>query len=190
MQQQPFSTNGSSTSFDDKIKKAAMKSSQLMHLFETALKDIYWAEKALVKVTPRMIEKATDEDLAWSLTKHLSETEAHIVRAEEIFELLNVPAEAVKCEAMSGLIREMEVIIDTCEEGAMRDAGIIAAMQKIEHYEIATYGTMRQFAVTLKLNDVVDLIDLSLQEEKASNEKLSEVAMDAINIEAAETTEK
>lgn len=190
MLQQPVHSNNHATSFADKLNKAAMKSSQLMHLFEKALKDIYWAEKAMVKAIPRMIEKATDEDLAWALTKHLSETETQITRAEEIFELLNVQPEAEKCEAMVGLVRELDAITDECEEGAMRDAGIIAAMQKIEHYEIATYGTMRQFAVTLKLHDIVDLVDLTLNEEKASNEKLSEVAMNAVNIEAAETKDK
>lgn len=183
----PTNHTESQTSFNDTTKKAVMKSSQLMELFETELKDIYWAEKALTKAIPRAIEKATDEDLAWALTKHLSETETHIVRLEEIFESLGLKPDAEKCEAMAGLMKEAEEIMDACEEGAMRDAGIIAAMQKIEHYEIATYGTMRQFAVTLKQNNIVELLDLTLNEEKASNEQLTEVAMDAVNIEASET---
>lgn len=190
MLQQSNHSNNHTNGFTEKQNKAAMKSSQLMHLFEESLKDIYWAEKAIVKAIPRMIEKATDEDLAWALTKHLSETETHITRAEEIFELLNVQPEAKKCEAMAGLLRELDAITDTCEEGAMRDAGIIAAAQKIEHYEIATYGTLRQFAVTLKLSELVDLVDLTLHEEKAADEKLSEVAMNAVNIIAAETPDK
>lgn len=173
----------------DTNKRAAMKSSQLMQLFETSLKDIYWAEKALVKAIPRMIEKATDEDLSWALTKHLAETEDQVVRLEEVFASIEVEAKAEKCEALAGLIKEAEEIMDQCEEGAMRDAGIIAAAQKIEHYEIATYGTLKQFAVTLKLTEAVNLLDLTLQEEIVSDEKLSEVAMDAINIEAAATTE-
>jgi ferritin-like metal-binding protein YciE len=182
------STNNSNIS-NDNNKRAAMKSSQLMQLFETSLKDIYWAEKALTKAIPRMIEKATDEDLGWALTKHLAETEEQIIRLEDVFSLIEVEAKAEKCEAMAGLIKEAEDIMDHCEEGAMRDAGIIAAAQKIEHYEIATYGTLKQFAVTLQLNEVVNLLDLTFEEEIASDEKLSEVAMDAINIEAAETTE-
>lgn len=187
MLSQPTNHTQHAATLNDKTQKATMKSSQLMELFETELKDIYWAEKALTKAIPRAIEKATDEDLAWALTKHLSETETHIVRLEEIFELLGLKPDAEKCEAMSGLMKEAEEIMDSCEEGAMRDAGIIAAMQKIEHYEIATYGTMRQFAVTLKQNNVVELLDLTLNEEKASNEQLTEVAMDAVNIEASET---
>jgi len=166
-----------------------MQSSQLMKLFETELKDIYWAEKALTKAIPKMIKNATSQELIDSLTSHLKETVQHVSRVEQVFELIDKKAIAKKCEAMEGLIKEAGEIMESCEEGAMCDAGIIAAAQKVEHYEIASYGTLRQFAETLELNDVAEILSSTLEEEKAADETLSEVAMSAINIEAAEEVE-
>lgn len=163
-----------------------MQSSQLMKLFEDGLKDIYWAEKALTKAIPKMIENATSEELIDALESHLVETEEQITRLEEVFTLIGKKATAKKCDAMEGLIKEAEGIMEECEEGAMRDAGIIAAGQKIEHYEIATYGTLRQFAETLGLEDAADLLEATLDEEKAADEKLTEVAVSAVNIQAGE----
>lgn len=167
-------------------KKASMKASQLMKLFEEGLKDIYWAEKALIKAIPKMIKNATSEELNDALTSHLEETKVHITRLEEIFSLIEVKAQAKKCDAMAGLIEEASGIMEDCEEGSMRDAGIISAAQKVEHYEIATYGTLRQFAETLDLSKVSELLEKTLQEEKEADLKLSDVAMEAVNIEAAE----
>jgi ferritin-like metal-binding protein YciE len=167
-------------------KKVSMKSSQLMELFEDGLKDIYWAENALLKAIPKMIEQTTSEELNEALTSHLEETKDQISRLEEVFSLIKVKAVAEKCEAMNGLIKEASEIMESCEEGSMRDAGIISAAQKIEHYEIATYGTLRQFAETLHLREVEKLLATTLQEEKEADLKLSEVAMDAINVDAAE----
>jgi ferritin-like metal-binding protein YciE len=167
-------------------KKASMKSSQLMELFEDGLKDIYWAENALLKAIPKMIKQTTSEELNETLTSHLEETKDQISRLEKVFSLIKVKAEGEKCEAMNGLIKEASEIMESCEEGSMRDAGIISAAQKIEHYEIATYGTLRQFAETLGLNEVEELLAITLQEEKEADLKLSEVAMDAINVDAAE----
>jgi ferritin-like metal-binding protein YciE len=167
-------------------KKSTMKSSQLMELFEDGLKDIYFAEKALLKAIPKMIDNATSEELIGALTNHLAETENQVLRLEEVFESIDKKAEAVKCEAMVGLIKEATEIMDECEEGSMRDAGIIAAAQKVEHYEIATYGTLRQFAETLGLTKAATLLAETLEEEKAADVKLTEVAVEAINIEAAE----
>lgn len=167
-------------------KKASMKSSQLMELFEDGLKDIYWAENALLKAIPKMIKQTTSEELNEALTSHLEETKDQISRLEKVFSLIKVKAEGEKCEAMKGLIKEASEIMEACEEGSMRDAGIISAAQKIEHYEIATYGTLRQFAETLGLNEVEELLAITLQEEKEADLKLSEVAMDAINVDAAE----
>ncbi len=163
-----------------------MKSSQLMELFEDELKDIYWAENALTKAIPKMIKNATSKELNKALTSHLEETKEHITRLEKVFSLIEVKAVSKKCEAMEGLIKEATEIMESCEEGSMRDAGIISAAQKVEHYEIATYGTLRQFAETLKLPKVVDLFEKTLQEEKEADLKLSDVAMAAINVEAAE----
>lgn len=164
----------------------AMQSSQLMELFEDELKDIYWAEKALTKAIPKMIENATSDELIEALESHLSETEVHVIRVEKVFESFDKKAEAVKCEATSGLIKEAEEIMDECEKGSMRDAGIISAAQKVEHYEIATYGTLRQFAETLGLTEAEALLKATLEEEKAADVKLTEVAVSAINVEAAQ----
>lgn len=169
--------------------KSAMQSSQLMKLFEDELKDIYWAEKALTKAIPKMIKNATSEELISTLTNHLSETEEQVIRLEKVFTLIGKKAEAVKCEAMTGLMKEAEEIMEECEMGSMRDAGIISAAQKAEHYEIATYGTLRQFAETLGMTEVMTLLEATLDEEKEADLKLTEVAVSAINLEAAETEE-
>lgn len=182
-----------STSQPSKVSKksavseqASMKSSQLMQLFEDELKDLYWAESALVKAIPKMIKNATSQGLNNALTAHLEETKGHVTRLENIFSLIKVKAVAKKCEAMDGLIKEASDIMESCEKGSMRDAGIISAAQKVEHYEIASYGTLRQFAETLDLTEVSQLLESTLQEEKEADLKLSDVAMDAINVDAAE----
>lgn len=162
-----------------------MKSSQLMKLFEDELKDIYWAEKALSKAIPKMIKNATSQELRDALDSHLAETVNHITRVEQVFESIEKKASTKKCEAMEGLIEEAVAIMESCEAGAMCDAGIISACQKVEHYEIASYGTLRQFAETLGLTQAVSLLEETLNEEKAADEKLTEVAMRAINVEAA-----
>ena len=161
----------------------------LTDLFEDMLKDIYWAEKALVKALPKMAKKATSEDLVQALELHLGETEGHVERCEQIFELMGKTAKAKKCEAMDGLIREAQEIMESTEEGVVRDAGIIAAGQKVEHYEIASYGTMCAFARVLGEDEIVDLLELTLNEEKLADEKLTEVAESSINLEAAEMEE-
>src|SRR4051812_38817949 len=141
---------------------------QLQELFENELKDIYWAEKALTKAIPKLIKNATSQELIDALEKHLKETEGHVQRCEQVFEVLGKKAEAKKCEAMNGLIKEAEDIMDEAEEGPMLDAGIISAAQKVEHYEIASYGTLRTFASTLGLDDAIDLLEQTLEEEKAA----------------------
>jgi len=163
-----------------------MESSQLMKLFEDELKDIYWAEKALTKAIPKMVKKATSAELIDALENHLSETQNQVTRLEKVFNTIDKKAVAKKCEAMEGLIKEGQEIMEECEEGAMCDAGIISAAQKIEHYEIATYGTLCQFAETLELTEAVDLLAETLDEEKAADEKLTEVAVSAVNVKAAE----
>ncbi len=177
---------GSGIEKSNSEKKPSMQSSQLMSLFEDELKDIYWAENALLKAIPKMIQKTTSEELNQALTSHLEETKEQITRLEKVFALIKVKAEAKKCDAMEGLIKEASDIMDSCEEGSMRDAGIISAAQKVEHYEIATYGTLRQFAETLQLIEVEKLLAMTLQEEKEADLKLSEVAMEAINVDASE----
>ncbi len=187
------SSNGSKNGTkgtSNKNSSSGMQASQLMKLFEEELKDIYWAEKALTKAIPKMIKNATSEELIEALENHLAETEEQVKRAEQVFEAIGKKATAKKCEAMVGLIKEAEEIMEACDEGAMCDAGIISAGQKIEHYEIASYGTLRQFAETLGLDEAVDLLQTTLDEEKAADEKLTEVAVSAVNVEASQEEEE
>lgn len=160
----------------------------LRELFEDELKDIYWAEKALVKAIPKLIKKASSEELVQALEDHLSVTEEQVKRVEEVFASIGTKPQAVKCEAMTGLIKEAEQIMDETEEGVVRDAGIISAAQKVEHYEIASYGTLRSFAQTLGLDEAVSLLEETLNEEKEADAKLSEIAENEINVSAADTT--
>lgn len=164
---------------------ADVQSSKLMKLFEEELKDIYWAEKKLTKAIPAMIEKATCKELKTALENHLGETEEHVKRVEQVFEILDKKATAQKCKAMAGLTDEAEELMSDCEDGAMLDAGIIAAGQKVEHYEIASYGTLIQYAKTLHLNDAAKLLEQTIKEEKAADKKLSEIAVDSVNEKAA-----
>lgn len=177
-------TNGKKASAEYGIEE-----SKLMKLFEDELKDIYWAEKALTKALPKMAKNATNEDLVTALEKHLEETEAQVEKLEQVFEVIGKKAQAKKCEAMAGLVKEAQEIMKDTDKGAMRDAGIISAGQKVEHYEIATYGTLRQFANTLGLNDAAKLLQEILDEEKAADEKLTEVAEATINMQAASEDE-
>jgi ferritin-like metal-binding protein YciE len=172
-----------------RVLTSEIQSSQLMKLFEDELKDIYWAEKALTKAIPKMIKNATSEELIEALENHLEETEVHVTRVEEVFELIGKKPAAKKCEAMEGLIKEAQQIMDEAEEGPMCDAGIISAAQKVEHYEIASYGTLRQFATTLSLEDVAEILESTLNEEKMADETLSQVAESSINLQAASEEE-
>src|SRR6188508_3753549 len=156
--------------------------SKLGKLFEEELKDIYWAEKALTKAIPKMVQKATSEELVAALEDHLVETEEQVKRVEQVFSILGKKAEAKKCEAMAGLIKEAEQLMEESDEGVMRDAAIISAAQKVEHYEIASYGTLVSFAGTLGLNEAADILETTLDEEKTADETLSEVAETAVNI--------
>jgi ferritin-like metal-binding protein YciE len=179
------STTNSQSGKQSKSTSTAMQSSQLMKLFEDELMDIYWAEKALTKAIPKMVQKATSMELKDALESHLEQTHEQVGRVEMVFQILGKKAVAKKCEAMEGLIMEGAEIMEECEAGAMRDAGIITAGQKIEHYEISSYGTLRQFAETLGLTEAETLLAATLEEEKAADEKLSEVAQ-SINVKAAE----
>ena len=166
--------------------RVSKESSQLMELFEDMLKDLYYAEKAITKAVPKMIENATSLDLIDALKSHLDETETQISRLEQVFESIGKNATSKKCDAMDGIIEEGEELMESCLAGAMRDAGIISAAQKVAHYEIASYGTLRQFAETLRLTEAESLLLTTLDEEKAADLKLTEVAKEAINVEAAQ----
>ena len=164
--------------------------SQLQKLFEDSLKDIYWAEKSLTKALPKMQKAATTEELKNAIEEHLAQTENQVARLEQVFELLGKKAQAKKCDAMEGLIKEGESIVEETEEGSMtRDVGIILAAQKIEHYEIATYGGLAQIATTMGLEEAADLLNETLDEEKETDQLLSEIAENNINWEAEKETE-
>ncbi len=164
-------------------------SSKLAKLFEDELKDIYWAEKALTTAIPKMIAKASSRELTEALENHLAETEEHVTRLEQVFSVLGKEVSSKKCEAMAGLIEEAENLMSESDEGVMRDAAIISAAQKVEHYEIASYGTLRSFAQTLGLTEAVEILETTLEEEKNADMTLTSVAESAINLEAAEEAE-
>ena len=166
-----------------------MEESKLMKLFENELKDIYWVEKALVKAIPKMTKKATAAELVEGLEKHLEETEGHVEKVERVFNVLGKKPIGKKCEAMDGILTEGEEIMKQCDEGAMRDAGIISAAQKVEHYEIASYGTLCAFAKTLGNDEVASILEEILEEEKNADKSLTEIAESTINMQAAAEAE-
>lgn len=156
--------------------------SALNELFIDELKDIYWAEKHLAKALPKMAKAATSDELREAITKHLSETENQITRLENAFDSIGEKAVAKKCLAMEGLLSEGDEIIADTEKGSItRDAGIISAAQKIEHYEIASYGTLRTLAMTLGYNEAAELLEATLKEEKTCDETLTQIAESGIN---------
>ena len=170
-----------------KKQMVASKSSEaaknLKDLFEDELKDVYWAEKALVSALPKMFDNATDQKLKTAIKDHLDQTKQHVVRLEKVFESIGTKAEGKKCEAMAGILKEGEGMEET-EAGAVRDAGIIAAAQKAEHYEIATYGTLAAFAKTLNERTALDVLLKTLGEEKKADCLLSTIADTNLNSQA------
>ena len=161
--------------------------SQLDKLFTDSLKDIYWSEKHLTKTLPKMKKKATTDELRSAIEEHLAQTEEHVSRLEKVFEMCGKKAQAKKCDAMEGLTKEGDSIIEETESNTMtRDAGIIMAAQKVEHYEIATYGSLVQLAKTLGMNDAAEILHQTLEEEKQADEKLTEIAEWNVNQAAAQ----
>jgi ferritin-like metal-binding protein YciE len=162
----------------------------LKELFLDELKDIYWAEKHLTKALPKMRKACTSEELASAFENHLAITEEQIVRLEEVFELMDEKARAIKCEGMTGLVQEgQKVMEDTPKGSAVRDAGLIISGQKIEHYEIAAYGSLVQLAKTMGRNDVAEILQVTLDEEKEADVLLTELAVSGININADNESE-
>lgn len=160
--------------------------SKFHNLFMDELKDIYWAEKHLVKALPKMKKAATSEELAGAIEEHTMVTKEHVNRLEQIFEMLGAKATAKKCEAMEGLIAEGQTVIeDTDEDTAVRDAGLIIAAQKIEHYEIASYGSLCALANKMGQSEIASLLEQTLNEEKETDQHLTEIAETSINEEAA-----
>ncbi|MBC7915428.1 MAG: ferritin-like domain-containing protein [Pyrinomonadaceae bacterium] len=163
-----------------------MKDSEFHEFFVDELKDIYWAEKHLLKALPKMQKAATSKELAAAFQKHTAETQLHITTLEEVFALLEEKPEAKKCDAMEGLLEEANSIISETDKGSMtRDAGLVLAAQKVEHYEIATYGTLRTLANTMGHTEVADLLQQTLDNEKETDVALTTVAESFINEQAA-----
>jgi len=178
--------NTSKSSKTSSSKTAAKKDAakDLKDLFEDSLKDIYWAEKALSKALPKMQKNATDPKLKKAIGDHLEETKEQITRLEGCFKSLKKKAQAKKCDAMQGLLDEGKSIMEETEPGAVRDAGIIAAAQKVEHYEIATYGTLAAYAKILKEKDCLKYLTDTLDEEKNCNNLLTKIADTNLNSKA------
>ena len=158
---------------------------KLKELFVDGLKDIYWAEKHLAKALVKMSKAATSEELKSAFEAHTTETESHVSRLEDIFGMIEEKAQAKKCAAMEGLLEEGTEIIESTDKGTMvRDCGLIMAAQKIEHYEIASYGTLRNIARTLGYSVVADVLQTTLDEEGTTDHKLTELAEMYVNEEA------
>jgi ferritin-like metal-binding protein YciE len=162
---------------------------QLIQLFERGLKEIYWCEKALTKALPRMIKKATSSELIEAIENHLTETESQVTKVEDVFKILNKKPQAKKCEAMASMIKEAEEIMKDSDKGAMCDVSIIAAAQKVEHFEIASYGTLRTFAQTLRLDKAASILEDILEEEKSADQKLTDIAESIVNVQAVSEVE-
>jgi len=172
-----------------KVKPKPSAAEGLRELFVDELKDIVYAERALLKALPKMAKNATEPKLAAAIEEHVTVTEGQVRRLEQVFDLLGESSRGKKCDAMEGLIKEGESIMEETQPGAVRDAGIISASQKIEHYEIASYGTLVAFAKTLGEDEVADLLAQTLAEEKEADSILSESAYNNINFEASDEEE-
>ncbi|MBR0868971.1 ferritin-like domain-containing protein [Bradyrhizobium tropiciagri] len=162
-----------------------MPEKDLSALFLDTLKDIYYAEKQIYKALPKMAKAASSDQLRAAFEKHHDETEGHIERLEQIFELMGKPARGKKCDAIEGIIDEGKEIMDEYADTPALDPGLLAAAQAVEHYEISRYGTLKAWATKLSMKDAVKLIDQTLAEEKKTDEALSKLAINAINAEAA-----
>ncbi|SHI01323.1 YciE/YciF ferroxidase family protein [Pollutimonas bauzanensis] len=162
-----------------------MAAKTLQDLFIHMLSDIYSAEKQLTKALPKLARAATNPKLSEAFRNHLDETEGQIERIDEIVETGGLKLKRMKCAAMEGLVEEGKEVIDEIEKGPVLDAALIAAAQKVEHYEIASYGTLCTFAKQLNLTDALRLLKETLAEEKSTDEKLSVLAETQSNQEAA-----
>lgn len=180
---------GSNTDARGRAAKTNMNAngSLLEEFFIDGLKDIYWAEKALTKALPRMSKAATSTELKRAFDQHLEVTKKHVGRLEKIFQQMGKKAQAKKCEAMQGLIEESESIIsETKNDTLTRDAALIISAQKVEHYEIATYGGLAQLARTMNKKGIASTLATTLSEEKKTDELLTKIAEKSINAEASQ----
>jgi ferritin-like metal-binding protein YciE len=167
------------------ILTMAAKEKTLNDLFLHTLKDIYYAEKQILRALPKMAKAAESEELRQAFETHRQETEGQIERLEQVFELLGKPARGVACEAINGIIEESKEIMEDFAESEALDAGILSSAQAVEHYEITRYGTLKTWAQELGMNDAVELLDQNLQEEKKTDQLLTQLAEARVNVKAA-----
>ena len=172
-----------------KSQLAETEHSALLEFFIDELKDLYWAENHVVKSLPKMAKAATSQELKTAFENHLKESQTHVSRLEEAFKYLGEKPEAKKCEAMEGILKEGESIIaDTKKNTLVRDCGLILAAQKVEHYEISSYGGLRTLAGILGQKEVQQLLQTTLDEEESTDKKLTAIAENYVNEQAAQET--
>jgi ferritin-like metal-binding protein YciE len=162
-----------------------MAMTSLQDLFTHHLKDMYYAEKKLVKALPKMAKKAGDQHLRSAFEEHQRQTEEHVTRLEQVFQQIGEKASGKTCEAIDGIVKEGEELMSEAKQGEAMDAGLIAAAQAAEHYEIARYGTLASWAKMLDMPEAEKILHKTLEEEKKTDEKLSKLAMEQVNRKAA-----
>jgi ferritin-like metal-binding protein YciE len=162
-----------------------MELKDLNELYIDELKDLYNAENQILKALPKMIDSASDADLKNALQDHMSQTQGHVTRLEQIFDNLGEKPSGKVCRGMQGVLEEGSEILKETAEGPVKDAGMISAAQRVEHYEMAGYGSVIAFAKLLNDNDAVDLLQETLDEEVAADSKLSKIAESTVNLQAA-----
>ena len=161
------------------------KEKNLNDLFLDTLKDVYFAEKQILKALPKMAKAAHSDKLRAAFERHHDETEGQVERLEKVFELIDKPARSKTCDAIQGILEEGKEIMEEYKGSEALDAGMLAAAQAVEHYEISRYGTLKQWAQQLGIKDAVRLLDQTLQEEKKTDEALTSLAEASVNLEAA-----
>ena len=158
---------------------------QLANLFEHTLMDVYYAEHQILKALPKLAKKAKSPELKKAFESHLQQTHGHVERLDKIFKLLGKPAKAVECEAIKGILKEGDEVVEEFGDSSALDAGMIAAAQAVEHYEMARYGALRTWAEELGMADAAKLLETTLLEERSTDQALTKLAETKINLKAA-----
>lgn len=185
------SKSSNNNNYKNSTSTAAQQNSMLEKFVVDMLKDIYYAEKQLLKAMPKMMKAATSDALKQAFTDHIEVTKEQVTRLEQAFEIMGKKPQAKKCEAMDGLIAESMSVMEDTEKGTMtRDVGLIVSAQKAEHYEIASYGSLVQLTRTMGQDEIADLLEQTLQEEKDTDQLLTQIAENDINLQAEEEEEE
>jgi ferritin-like metal-binding protein YciE len=185
------SKSSNNNNYKNSTSTAAQQNSMLEKFVIDMLKDIYYAEKHLLKTLPKMMKAATSDSLKQAFADHAEVTKEQIARLEQAFEIMGKKPQAKKCDAMDGLIAESQSVIEETEKGTMtRDVGLIVSAQKAEHYEIASYGSLVQLTRTMGQDEIADLLEQTLQEEKDTDQLLTQIAENDINLQAEEEEEE